>query len=489
MLSNIYYITINSILITGKDTVHKLYYMYKLHFHYVLSMGAVFALYSAWYFWIPKILGLHYNIFLGKLHFWILFIGVNLTFFPQHFLGLQGMPRRISDYPDAFHGWNLVSSFGAIISVVATWLFLYLLYLQLVQGEITSRYPWLNPQFATDSLQALLTRAYISLEWCVNSPPKPHAFICLPVQSKLFYVLTTFVLFLITILVAIIYNIKFNIIIIISLSAIFIVFFQVLLLKLCKENKLSLVIDKFFTWKKFYRILLCFLFAWTVRLGLKQFDIQVFLESETLFYISSAIVITMSSFINDCFEFINLPSPFEIFRDILISIKDRQKMPLGGNHEFGLRNYMMSNQNPGDANQKLIEAEQKAWENYLKNWIMVNPYKDEAELYGPDFSNKPIEPVGDFSDAERARHLADYLWRYKHWERWKTNNITRAAWVGEGVKDQDNRKFIKNIIWENRDLRCWNPVFTNKDPDKNVHFSKIPINKSVLDAIYEKRNS
>jgi cytochrome c oxidase subunit 1 len=175
-------------------------------------MGAVFALYSAWYFWIPKILGLHYNIFLGKLHFWILFIGVNLTFFPQHFLGLQGMPRRISDYPDAFHGWNLVSSFGAIISVVATWLFLYLLYLQLVQGEITSRYPWLNPQFATDSLQALLTRAYISLEWCVNSPPKPHAFISLPVQSKLFYLLTTFVLFLITILVAIIYNIKFNII-------------------------------------------------------------------------------------------------------------------------------------------------------------------------------------------------------------------------------------------------------------------------------------
>lgn len=78
MLTNIYYIRINSIFITGKDTVHNLYYMYKLHFHYVLSMGAVFALYSAWYFWIPKILGLDYNKVLGKAHFWILFIGVKV---------------------------------------------------------------------------------------------------------------------------------------------------------------------------------------------------------------------------------------------------------------------------------------------------------------------------------------------------------------------------------------------------------------------------
>lgn len=154
------------------------------HFHYVLSMGAVFALFSAWYFWIPKILGLDYNRLLGKVHFWILFIGVNVTFFPQHFLGLQGMPRRISDYPDAFAGWNLISSFGSIISVVATWLFLYILYIQLVQGKATSRYPWLTPQFYSDSLQTLLNRAYNSLEWCLNSPPKPHAFVSLPLQSK-----------------------------------------------------------------------------------------------------------------------------------------------------------------------------------------------------------------------------------------------------------------------------------------------------------------
>ena len=165
---------------------HDTYYVVA-HFHYVLSMGAVFALYSAWYFWIPKILGLLYNIFLGKVHFWILFIGVNLTFFPQHFLGLQGMPRRISDYPDAFRGWNLISSFGAIISVIATWLFLYIVYLQLLKGKISSRYPWLSPQYATDSLQAILNRAYLSLEWCLNSPPKAHAFVTLPAQSLLIF--------------------------------------------------------------------------------------------------------------------------------------------------------------------------------------------------------------------------------------------------------------------------------------------------------------
>lgn len=161
---------------------HDTYYVVA-HFHYVLSMGAVFALFSAWYFWIPKILGLNYDIMLGKVHFWILFIGVNVTFFPQHFLGLQGMPRRISDYPDAFAGWNMVSSFGSIISVVATWLFLNILYLQLTIGESVSRYPWAIPQFFSDYLRFLLNRAFLSLEWCLNSPPKPHAFASLPVQS------------------------------------------------------------------------------------------------------------------------------------------------------------------------------------------------------------------------------------------------------------------------------------------------------------------
>ena len=161
---------------------HDTYYVVA-HFHYVLSMGAVFALFSAWYFWVPKILGLNYNILLGKVHFWILFIGVNLTFFPQHFLGLQGMPRRIGDYPDAFAGWNLVSSYGSITSVVATWLFLNILYVQLTQGKVETKYPWYTPQFFTDLLQILLNRIYNSLEWCLDSPPKPHAFVSLPLQS------------------------------------------------------------------------------------------------------------------------------------------------------------------------------------------------------------------------------------------------------------------------------------------------------------------
>lgn len=148
-------------------------------------MGAVFALYSAWYFWIPKILGVDYNRSWGKVHFWILFIGVNVTFFPQHFLGLQGMPRRISDYADAFAGWNMISSFGSIISVIATFLFLDVLYTQLIKGKPVSGYVWSMPSYFSDALQALIIRSFGSLEWALSSPPKPHAFVSLPVQSGL----------------------------------------------------------------------------------------------------------------------------------------------------------------------------------------------------------------------------------------------------------------------------------------------------------------
>lgn len=161
---------------------HDTYYVVA-HFHYVLSMGAVFALFSGWYFWIPKILGLSYDHFAAKVHFWILFVGVNLTFFPQHFLGLQGMPRRISDYPDAFYGWNLISSIGSIVSVVATWYFLTIIYKQLTEGKAVSRYPWLTPQLFSDTFQVYFTRNNSSLEWCLTSPPKPHAFASLPLQS------------------------------------------------------------------------------------------------------------------------------------------------------------------------------------------------------------------------------------------------------------------------------------------------------------------
>jgi len=163
---------------------HDTYYVVA-HFHYVLSMGAVFALFSAWYFWIPKMLGLEYDVVKGKAHFWLMFIGVNVTFFPQHFLGLQGMPRRISDYPDGFAGWNLISSFGSIISVIATWLFLLILYQQLVTGKAASRYTWKPSEFYSDTLQTYLNRAYDSIEWAIASPPKPHSFVSLPLQSSL----------------------------------------------------------------------------------------------------------------------------------------------------------------------------------------------------------------------------------------------------------------------------------------------------------------
>ena len=156
-----------------------------MHFHYVLSMGAVFALFSGWYYWIPKILGLDYNLVYSKAHFWVLFAGVNITFFPQHFLGLQGMPRRISDYPDAFTGWNFISSIGSIISVGATVLFLQIVYLQLVKGKAVHAYPWAVPQLFSDYLRILKDKTAPGLEWALHNPPKPHAFTSLPLQSTL----------------------------------------------------------------------------------------------------------------------------------------------------------------------------------------------------------------------------------------------------------------------------------------------------------------
>lgn len=97
-------------------------------------MGAVFAMFAGFYYWIAKMTGLQYNETLGQIHFWIFFIGVNFTFFPMHFLGLAGMPRRIPDYPDAYAGWNFVCSFGSYLSAISGLFFFYVLYDLLVNG-------------------------------------------------------------------------------------------------------------------------------------------------------------------------------------------------------------------------------------------------------------------------------------------------------------------------------------------------------------------
>jgi cytochrome c oxidase subunit 1 len=176
---------------------HDTYYVVA-HFHYVLSMGAVFALFAGYYYWSPKILGLNYKEVYGKVHFWLLFIGVNATFFPMHFLGLQGMPRRIPDYPDAYAGWNYVSSIGSIISVVATIVFIITLYDQLVNG-LTKNSDHHYPQFLAELKEELrITKGVYmteygdkkaaqvsthSIEWVTTSPPHSHTFTTKPKQS------------------------------------------------------------------------------------------------------------------------------------------------------------------------------------------------------------------------------------------------------------------------------------------------------------------
>ena len=120
---------------SGLDiALHDTYYIVA-HFHYVLSMGAVFGIFAGFYYWIGKITGRRYPEILGQIHFWLFFIGVNLTFFPMHFLGLAGMPRRIPDFPDAYSGWNAVASLGSYISFFSAILFFYVVYVTLVHGE------------------------------------------------------------------------------------------------------------------------------------------------------------------------------------------------------------------------------------------------------------------------------------------------------------------------------------------------------------------
>ncbi|MGZ5897814.1 MAG: cbb3-type cytochrome c oxidase subunit I, partial [Xanthobacteraceae bacterium] len=136
------------------------------HFHYVLSLGAVFTIFAGWYYWFPKITGYMYEEWIGKLHFWVTFIGVNLVFFPQHFLGLAGMPRRYVDYPDAFAGWNNVSSIGSYISGFGVLIFLYGLADAFLKKRKAAGNPW--------------GAGATTLEWTLPSPPPFHQFEVLP---------------------------------------------------------------------------------------------------------------------------------------------------------------------------------------------------------------------------------------------------------------------------------------------------------------------
>jgi cytochrome c oxidase subunit 1 len=150
----------------GVDVVLQDTYYVVAHFHYVLSLGAVFAIFAGFYFWFPKFTGYLYNETLGKIHFWITFVGVNLAFFPMHFLGLAGMPRRIADYPAAYAGWNYISSIGAFIAGFGVLVFMVMLIEAFARKRPAGNNPW--------------GVGATTLEWTLSSPPPFHQFNVLP---------------------------------------------------------------------------------------------------------------------------------------------------------------------------------------------------------------------------------------------------------------------------------------------------------------------
>jgi cytochrome c oxidase subunit 1 len=151
----------------GVDTYfHDTYYVVA-HFHYVLSLGAVFAIFAAWYYWFGKMFGKPYNELLGQLHFWVFFIGVNVLFFPMHFLGADGMPRRIPDYPDQYAQWNQVASYGYAIMALGMLFFFANLAVSFASRRRAEANYW--GEGAT------------TLEWTLSSPPPFHQFETLPV--------------------------------------------------------------------------------------------------------------------------------------------------------------------------------------------------------------------------------------------------------------------------------------------------------------------
>ena len=154
----------------GVDRAYHDTYYVVAHFHYVMSLGAVFTIFAGIYFYFPKMTGRMIPEWAGKIHFWTMFIGSNLTFFPQHFLGRQGMPRRYIDYPEAFALWNKVSSYGAFLSFASFVFFFVVIIYAIVAGKRETRpNPW--NEYAD------------TLEWTLPSPPPEHTFEILPKQE------------------------------------------------------------------------------------------------------------------------------------------------------------------------------------------------------------------------------------------------------------------------------------------------------------------
>jgi heme/copper-type cytochrome/quinol oxidase subunit 1 len=162
--------------------LHDTYYVVG-HFHYVLSMGAVFSIFAGFYFWFAKVTGCQYDEQKGQIHFVMFFIGVNLTFFPMHFLGLAGMPRRIFDYPDAFAPWNMISSLGSYLSALSTLYFMYIIYDALTadNSRVYKPNPWGSMAENKGAMHPAGFTSEFTLEWVLPTPPQFHSFNQLPV--------------------------------------------------------------------------------------------------------------------------------------------------------------------------------------------------------------------------------------------------------------------------------------------------------------------